>query len=120
MKTPIAERLGLRLPILQAPMGGVAGPALVTAVCEAGGLGMLPIWPMSPDAAERSLSELKAQTSAPFAVNLNVAFGPTAMLELALAFGVPVIHFFWGDAAPFVARAKSSGATVIATVGNAE
>ena len=41
MKTDLCERLGIELPIIQAPMGGAVGPSLVAAVSNAGGLGML-------------------------------------------------------------------------------
>src|SRR3954447_7158588 len=40
-RTALTERLGLRHPIVQAPMGGVAGPELADAVARAGALGML-------------------------------------------------------------------------------
>jgi len=83
--TPFTERFGLRIPILQAPMGGgIAGPPLVVAACKAGALGMLPIWPMPPDAAEQQIDAVQSATKAPFAVNLNVAFGPEAHLAVAL------------------------------------
>lgn len=114
----LTELLQLTIPILQAPMGGVAGPRLAAAVSNAGGLGLLPIWPMPPDEAARQLTELRQATSATYGVNLNVAFGPDAHLELALDHSVPVIHFFWGDPAPYVAPAKSKGALVMATVAN--
>lgn len=121
MRTRLTEILDLTLPILQAPMGGgVAGPGLAVAVCRAGGLGMLPIWSMDPASAADGLSAIKRQTSAPYAVNLNVAFDPSTMLELALEHSVSVMHFFWGDAAPYVARAKSGGAVLMATVASAE
>ena len=44
MKTALCERLGIELPIIQAPMGGAVGPALASAVSNAGGLGMLVLW----------------------------------------------------------------------------
>lgn len=116
--TKLMDRLGLNLPIVLAPMGGVAGPELAAAVSNAGGLGLLPIWPMTGDQAEHELEALGRATNAPFGVNLNVAFGPEAHIELALAQSVRVMHFFWGDAAPFIARAKSGGATVMVTVGS--
>src|SRR5690242_13357291 len=122
MRTSFTELLGLKLPVAQAPMGGgVAGPALVTAACRAGALGMLPVWAMSPDQAMAAIDEVsKGARGLPFAVNLNVAFDPSLHLGLALERSVPVIHFFWGDPAAHVARAKSKGAKVMATVGSAE
>ena len=113
----LTELLHLNVPIMQAPMGGgIAGPGLVAAVSNAGGLGLLPIWPMPLDLAADQLSKLKQTTPAIFGVNLNVAFGPDAHLELALDLSVPLIHFFWGDPAPYIARAKSKGALTMVTV----
>ena len=121
MRTRLTEILGLEVPIVQAPMGGgVAGQRLVIAVCKAGGLGMLPIWPMPRDAAIAALTAIQSDAAKlPFAVNLNVAFDPAPMLDLALSFSVPLIHFFWGDPTPFVAKAKSAGAKTMATVSSA-
>jgi nitronate monooxygenase len=113
----LTELLHLSVPIVQAPMGGgIAGPRLAAAVSNAGGLGLLPIWPVPPEQAAQHLSELRQATSGIFGVNLNVAFGPEAHLDLALELSIPVIHFFWGDCSAFVARAKSKGAVVMATV----
>ena len=41
MKTTLCTRVGIEVPIIQAPMGGAVGPALASAVSNAGGLGML-------------------------------------------------------------------------------
>ena len=117
LRNRLTELLHLSVPIMQAPMGGgIAGPRLAAAVSNAGGLGILPIWPMQLDQAAQQLSELRQATSAIFGVNLNVAFGPDAHLELALDHSVPLIHFFWGDPSPYIARAKSKGALTMATV----
>src|SRR6476646_9940502 len=45
LRTELTDRLGLRHPIVQAPMGGVAGPELATAVSKAGALGTLTAGP---------------------------------------------------------------------------
>ena len=44
MATSVCERLGVKLPIVLAPMGGVVGTELAAAVSNAGGLGVLPLW----------------------------------------------------------------------------
>ncbi len=41
LRTSLTERLGIRHPILLAPMGGSAGGALAAAVSAAGGLGLI-------------------------------------------------------------------------------
>ena len=49
MQTALCTRLGIELPIVQAPMGGAGGPALAAAECNAGGLGMLALWHADAD-----------------------------------------------------------------------
>jgi nitronate monooxygenase len=69
--TPLARRLGLRLPIVQAPMaGGPSTPALAAAVSAAGGLGSIGGAGLSPDRLRTAIAEVRARTDAPFAVNL--------------------------------------------------
>lgn len=63
-------RLGIQLPLIQAPMAGVATPQLAAAVSNAGGLGSLGIGPSSVDQARRMLEQTRELTSRPFNVNL--------------------------------------------------
>ncbi|HEV7863921.1 MAG TPA: nitronate monooxygenase [Acidimicrobiia bacterium] len=88
-QTEALERLGIRLPIVAAPMGGGPGtPALVAAVSEAGGLGSLAGGYLSPDRLRADIAAVRAATSKPFAVNLFVPSPaePTgAEIEAALA-----------------------------------
>ena len=65
----IDQRLGIELPIIQAPMAGVQGSALALAVCQAGGLGSLPAAMLTPDALRSELQALRAGTDRPFNVN---------------------------------------------------
>ena len=62
--------LGLRHPILQAPMAGVATPALAAAVSQAGGLGALGIGASTPAQARELISQTQALTTQPFNVNV--------------------------------------------------
>ncbi len=61
--------LGLRLPIIQAPMAGVQGSALAIAVSNAGGLGSLPCAMLTPDALRAELAAIRAGTDRPVNVN---------------------------------------------------
>jgi NAD(P)H-dependent flavin oxidoreductase YrpB (nitropropane dioxygenase family) len=119
MKTALCERVGIELPIIQAPMGGAVGPTLAAAVSNAGGLGMLVPWRADMDTVRRQIRETRALTSRPFGVNLNLEFPQEERLEICLDERVPVISFFWRDPAALVPRAKSRGATVLHTVGSA-
>ncbi|HEY4395674.1 MAG TPA: nitronate monooxygenase [Polyangia bacterium] len=66
----LVELLGLRLPIVQAPMAGVSTPALAAAVSEAGGLGSIAAGSADVDATRAMLREVRARSGRPF--NLNV------------------------------------------------
>lgn len=118
MKTALCERLGIELPIIQAPMGGAVGPALASAVSNAGGLGMLVPWRADIDTVRRQIRETRALTSRPFGVNLNLEFPQEERMAACLDEGVPVISFFWRDPSSLVPRAKAGGAIVLHTVGS--
>src|SRR5215470_2159613 len=119
MRTPLCQRLGIEVPIIQAPMGGVVGPTLAAAVSNAGGLGMLVPWRADLATVRQQIRETRALTSKPFGVNLNLEFPQEERLEAALEEGVRVISFFWRNPAALVPRAKAAGATVLHTVGTA-
>lgn len=76
LRHPLLDRLGIAHPILQAPMAGIATPALAAAVSEAGGLGALGIGPLRAEAARALLAEVSARTRHPFGVNLFCASPP--------------------------------------------
>jgi nitronate monooxygenase len=52
---PLTERLKLKFPIIQAPMGIVSTPAMAAAVSNAGGLGGIGMWGLSAEDAGRRL-----------------------------------------------------------------
>ncbi len=119
MQTSLCTRLGIELPIIQAPMGGAVGPALAAAVSNAGGLGTLVLWRANAEEMRRQIAEVRALTSRPFGVNLNLDFPQEERLAVCLEERVPVISFFWKDPSAFVPRAKDAGAIVTHTVGSA-
>ena len=66
--TALADSLGTRHPLIQAPMAGVQGSALALAVSGAGGLGSLPCAMLGADALRAELGALKA-SGLPYNVN---------------------------------------------------
>src|SRR3954463_4294860 len=120
MKTALCERLGIELPIIQAPMGGAAGPNLAAAVSNAGGLGTLPLWRADNETMRRQIRETRKLTSRPFAINLVLETPQEERLAVCLEEGVPIISFFWRDPGSLVTRAKAGGAIVMHTVGSAD
>lgn len=63
------DRLGLRHPIIQAPMAGVSTPRLAAAVSEAGGLGSLGLGASDAAQSRRMIEETRALTGRAFNVN---------------------------------------------------
>jgi nitronate monooxygenase len=67
----LTRRLGVAVPIVQAPMaGGWTTPALVARVCEAGGLGSVAGAMLAPAELRALIREVRSLTDRPFAVNL--------------------------------------------------
>jgi nitronate monooxygenase len=77
-QTALTQLTGIEFPLIQAPMGGGAStPAMIAAVCNAGGLGSLAAAYLSPDAMRQQASEVRANTGKPFNINLFVTVPPT-------------------------------------------
>ena len=68
-RNAFTERLNLKWPILQAPMGSISTPALAAAVSNAGGLGGLGMWGFSAEDAERRIAGFRQQSSGSLNVN---------------------------------------------------
>ncbi len=68
--TPLCDRLGIDVPIISAGMGPIAGPELVAAVSNAGGLGVLGCTSMSPDEVRSVIRRTRELTDRPFGVDL--------------------------------------------------
>ena len=62
-------RLGIEIPIVQAPMAGAGGVALAIAVAQAGGLGSLPAAMLSSTTLAEQIDEFRRATDA--ALNVN-------------------------------------------------
>ena len=72
--TALCRRLGIELPIVQAPMaGGWTTPALVAAVANAGGLGMLAGARLSAHELRMQVEAVRTATDRPFGVNFLLA-----------------------------------------------
>ena len=64
---------GLSIPILQAPMAGAVYDAMTIAVSRAGAMGNLPATGVAPEDMGAAVDAIRAQTDAPFGVNLLMA-----------------------------------------------
>lgn len=66
----LLQRLGMTLPIIQAPMAGTSTPAMAAAVSNAGGLGSIGVGAVNAAGARTMIEQLQAQTNRAFNVNV--------------------------------------------------
>jgi nitronate monooxygenase len=116
----LCDLLGIEFPILSAPMGpDVSGPELVAAVSNAGGLGIMQAqWHPAP-LLRQAIRRVRQLTDKPFGVNLLLHFPCDEGVTVCVEERVPVLSFFWGDPASFIARVHAVGGKVCHQVGSA-
>lgn len=115
----VTNLLSIEYPILQGAMNGVAYWQLVSAVSEAGGLGVLATAGMSEDKVREQVKKIKENTDKPFAVNIML-MGDNAedVIRVIESEKVPVATTGAGNAAPYIDRLHEAGAKVVCVVGN--
>lgn len=116
------DELGMRIPIVQAPIGNACTPELVSAVSEAGALGMFAGSWRTPEEIRDLIRRTRERTRNAFGVNLTLPW-PDAqhnLLTVCMEEDVRVISLWWGDIRPFLRRLDGSDVVTMATVGTAE
>lgn len=119
LDTPLCRLLGIRWPIVQAPMANNHGPELTIVVSQAGALGSLPGAALAPEALRTAIREVRAATDAPFAVNLFAEpyLAPGA-LAVVLEERPPAFSFTFGLVDPTPLR--DAGIRVLGTATTVE
>ena len=122
MKTRITELLGIEHPIFQAAMSWASScSALVVAVSNAGGLGVLAAGPLRLEDFRRILDEIKSGTSKPWGLNVPLN-SPKAreMLDIAHQARVPVMVASQGGPREHLARFRAIGTKWLHVVASVE
>ena len=108
----------MRVPLVQTGMGWVAGPRLVAATCEAGGLGILASATMTLNELAAAIGEVRSRTQNPFGVNLRTDVADVGeRIELMIETGARVASFAQAPNPALVTRCKEAGLFVMPTVG---
>jgi nitronate monooxygenase len=115
LRTPLTDILGIRHPILLAPMGAVAGGALAAAVTRAGGLGIVGAGYGDRAWLERELAATGNERIGVGFITWSLARDP-ALLQLALERKPALLFLSFGDAKPFIEPIKASGAKLVLQV----
>ncbi|MBA0716924.1 hypothetical protein Golax_004776 [Gossypium laxum] len=115
--------LGFEYGIVQGPLGpDIAGPELVAAVANAGGLGLLraPDWE-SPDYVKELIRNTRKFTDKPFGVGVILAFPHKENVKAILEEKVAVLQLYWGECSKeLVIEAHNAGVKVVPQVGSLE
>jgi len=116
--TPLSRRIGLRYPLVAAPMFLISNKEMLLAAAEAGILGAMPsLNQRTTEAFAADLAWLKARTDRPFAINLTIGLTDPERLrrdvEACLDHKVPVLITSYGNPTPIVAAARKVGTLVM-------
>jgi len=117
LSTPLSRRLGLKYPLVAAPMFIISNREMLLASAEAGILGAMPsLNARSAEALEEDLRWVRSKTDRPFAINLTIGLTDPERLqrdvELCLEYEVPVMITSYGDPTEIVRAAHGRGVTV--------
>jgi nitronate monooxygenase len=119
LHTELTEQLGIRFPIVGAPMAGVAHGRLARAVTEGGGLGMIGVGSTDGiDLIGREAVVASDQGRLPFGIGL-MAWAldqRPELLEMAIAAQPALVSVSFGSTAAYVQPLRDAGIVVVAQV----
>lgn len=113
MYADICSMLNIEYPIIQGAMAWISDPSLVSAVSEAGGLGVLATGHLNPEGCVKAIREIKTKTNKPFAVNIML-LSPFAddLVKVVCQEKVPVVTTGAGSPGKYIQMFKESGTKV--------
>ena len=110
-----------KYPIIQAPMGWIARSQLASAVCEAGGMGIIETSSGEIDNCKKEIQLMSEITDKPFGVNLPLLFlRDDSMVNFCVEAGVKFVTTSAGDPTKYVGVLKDAGITVYHAVPSLE
>lgn len=123
LETALSKKLGLKYPIVLAPMFIISNKEMIVAAAEAGVLGTMPtLNARTPEALRSDLEWIRSKTDKPFGLNLTIGLTDPARREEDMAlveeFEVPVLITSYGNPTEYVERVRSKGTTVFHDVIN--
>ena len=118
LHTGLCELLGIRYPIVQTGMGWVAGPRLVSATSNAGGLGILASATMDFAELQAAVADVQTRTSQPFGVNLRADSADVGdRVRLLIDQQVRVASFAQAPKEALISQLHDGGVLVIPSIG---
>jgi enoyl-[acyl-carrier protein] reductase II len=119
--TRVSRLLGVRYPIVQAPMGWIARAPLASAVSNAGGLGIIETSSGELEVVKDEIRRMRDLTDRPFGVNIAQLFvRDPGIVDFVVAQGVTFVTTSAGDPRRYTAQLKAAGLTVFHVVPSLE
>jgi enoyl-[acyl-carrier protein] reductase II len=113
----ITELLGIRYPIVQAPMGWIARSPLASAVSNAGAMGIIETSSGELDVIRGEIAAMRDLTDQPFGVNIAQAFvRDRSIASFVVDQGVRFVTTSAGDPTVYTETLKDAGLTVFHVV----
>ena len=121
ISTDLTRLLGVRYPVVSAPMAGWSGGELAGAVSAAGAFGMIGVGSATPTDWIGGQAEV-ARRHGPFGVGLMswALERRPELLDAVLAEAPTAVSLSFGDPTPYVGRVREAGAVVMSQVQDAE
>ncbi|MFB0562489.1 MAG: NAD(P)H-dependent flavin oxidoreductase [Candidatus Lokiarchaeia archaeon] len=111
-ETRITKMLGIKYPIVLAPMAFVSEPHLVSAVSNTGGLGVLAAAFISAEEVRRQIKETKTLTDFPFGVNIPLATpNLNEAFDVLIEEDVKIVYTSAGSPVNLIQGIKDAGMT---------
>jgi len=121
LKTAICDLFGIKHPIIQGGMAHLGTAELVSAVSNAGGLGIIGAGYYQPDWVRQQIRLTKQQTSQPFGVNIQLtSIFTEQVIDVVLQEKVAVVATGAGNPETYILRFKQAGIKVMPVVASVD
>lgn len=119
MTNRITKLFNIKYPIIQGGMVWCSGWELVSAVSNAGGLGLIGAGSMYPEILREHIQKTKKATDKPFGVNLPLLYPQIDdHINIIIEEKVPIVFTSAGNPKKYTALLKEKGITVVHVIAN--
>ncbi|MGB5170326.1 NAD(P)H-dependent flavin oxidoreductase [Eudoraea sp.] len=117
MQNRITSLFQIDYPIIQAGMVWASGWRLVSAVSNAGGLGLLGAGSMYPEVLREHIQKCQQATDRPFGVNIPLLYPEIdRLMEVVVEMGIKIVFTSAGNPATWTSYLKENGILVVHVV----
>ncbi len=117
----ITSLFQIKYPIIQAGMVWASGWKLVSAVSNAGGLGLIGAGSMYPEVLREHIQQCKINTNKPFGVNVPLLYpNMEEIIQIIIEEKVPIVFTSAGNPATWTGKLKAAGIIVVHVVSSSK